>query len=188
MSEKILPAYLEGRIVGPFTDYVPPSWDVLCMRIAYDASEKSKDPKTKIGAFIVGPDHEPISFGYNGMPRGVEDTFERLQRPLKYQFIEHAERNAIFSVPRIGGPSLKGSIMFTHGLPCCDCGRAVIQAGIKTVVTHKPWEDFFAYFYDNWKESCEVSRIMFAEAGIEWRQMDEFVGRDGYINGTQFRV
>lgn len=189
MSEaKQLPPYLEGIIWQPFTNYTPPSWDVLSMRIAYDASEKSKDLKTKIGAYITGPEHEPISFGFNGIPRGVKDLPERLERPLKYQYTEHGERNAIFSVPRIGGPSLKGSIMFTHGMPCCDCGRAIIQAGIKTVVTHKPWEDFFAHFYDNWKESCAVSRIMLEEAGVEWRQMTEFVGRMGYINGYTFKV
>ena len=180
--------YLDS--IGPeFKDYIPPSWDVLFMKMVYLASRKSKDTKTKIGAVIVGPDHEPISFGFNGLPRKVNDHVpERYERPKKYLFFEHAERNAIISVARMGGSSLKGCIMFTHGLPCADCGRAVIQSGITTVVTHEPWELIFAHLYDTWKDSCYATYEMFKEAGIETRTVKEFLGVQGFINGKIINV
>jgi dCMP deaminase len=175
--------YLDA-ILGEFIDYKPPTWDMLFMRMAYLASTKSKDTKTKIGAVIVGPNNEPISFGFNGLPRKVDDTIsDRYERPRKYLFFEHAERNAIYTLPRIGAMIPKGSKMFTHGLPCADCGRAIIQAGISEVITHEPWEKVFAYLYDNWSDSCAATAEMFKEAGVVHRLLPEFVGCQGFING-----
>ena len=42
------------------------SWDQYFMTMAYLISMKSKDPSTRVGAVIVGKDHEIRSTGYNG--------------------------------------------------------------------------------------------------------------------------
>lgn len=170
-------------------DYIPPTWDVLFMRLVYEVASKSKDKKTKIGAYIVGPDHEPISFGYNGMPRKVNDDLpDRHERPKKYLYAEHGERNAIYSIVRTGGSIPKGSVMYTQGTPCADCGRAVIQSGISKVIVHTQFEEIFRYLYDNWTESCDSTAEMFAEAGIELVKLDKIIGSTGYINGKIIHV
>ena len=61
-------------------------------------AKKSKDQSTKIGAVIVGADNEIRSTGYNSFPKGLNDDLqERQERPEKYYWIEHAERNALYN-------------------------------------------------------------------------------------------
>jgi dCMP deaminase len=187
-----LPRRLINCIVGLFKDYTPPDWDTFYMKLVYEIAKKSKDPSTKIGALIVGPDKEPISFGYNGFPRKVVDSVEsypeRHQRPAKYMYYEHGERNAIYSVARVGGASLKGTTMYTQGLPCADCGRAIIQAGISEVVIHEPFELISRHIYNNWKESSDVTFEMFRESGVKVRHVQELIGVIGYVAGHEIKV
>ena len=111
------------------------TWDEYFVEMARLASKRSKDPSTRIGAVIVGPDNEIISTGYNNFVRGLDDSIkERFERPEKYYWFEHAERNAIYAAARHGIP-LKGCRMFLScWTPCTDCMRAIIQSGIKEVV------------------------------------------------------
>lgn len=140
------------------------SWDRYFMSMVYLVAMKSKDPSTKIGAVVVGPGHEIRSTGYNGPPRGVDDEVpERLIAPRKYFYFEHAERNACYSATR-SGISLEGCTMYTHGTPCADCARAIIQVGINKIVVHKYFEE--GENRPQWSESLECSRQMLAEAGI----------------------
>jgi len=108
------------------------NWDEYFLRIAGVAAQKSKDPSTKVGAVIVRPDRTIVSLGYNGFPRGVADTPERLNdRPTKYSLVVHAEMNAILSARE----SLNGYTLYTVPfMPCDRCFMHVIQAGIKRVV------------------------------------------------------
>lgn len=96
---------------------------------------KSKDPSTKVGAvFRHKKDTHPISFGYNGMPRGLDDKhIERNERPEKYQWYEHAERNGIYNVAR---PILENRIAFLSHFPNMESARAIVSCGIKKVLTH----------------------------------------------------
>lgn len=189
MATKELSPELLNCIKNEFAEYKVPTWDVLFMRLVYEVASKSKDPKTKIAAYIVGPNHEPISFGFNGIPRNVNDVLkDRSERPRKYLFYEHGERNAIFSVARVGGPTLIGTTMYTQSMPCADCGRAVIQSGISTIVTHSPYEKIFSYLYDTWTESCNTTVEMFQEAGIKCRTVDDLIGVTAYINGKVIEI
>jgi dCMP deaminase len=127
---------------------------------------KSKDPSTKVGALVVGPYREVRSMGYNGFPRGVNDSGtrhpERHTRPNKYLWTEHAERNAIYNACRVG-VSLAGCTMYVTAFPCSDCSRGIIQSGISTVI-YKPWVDVDTT--DRWITSMKVSWYMFQDAGI----------------------
>lgn len=111
-----------------------PSWSEYYFNIAHAVKLKSKDQHTKIGAVIVGPDGEIVSTGYNSLPRGINDFIpERYERPEKYNWMEHAERNAIYNAARIG-VSTKGCEMYmTCGMSCIDCARAIVQAGISKI-------------------------------------------------------
>lgn len=112
------------------------SWDQYFLNIVKEVSKKSKDRSTKVGAIIVGPDHQIVSTGFNGFPIGVnDDVEERHQRPAKYDWTEHAERNAIYLAARKGTP-LEGCTLYLmySPAPCVRCARGIIQVGIKEIV------------------------------------------------------
>jgi dCMP deaminase len=179
---------IQNCIVGDIPpNYKPPNWDVWFMRQVYLVASKSKDPSTKIGA-VITRENRVISVGYNGIPRGVNDEAkERYERPGKYMWFEHGERNAIYAASRFGGQT-DGSTLYTQGVPCADCGRAVIQAGIKTVVVHLPFERVFGLLRTNWSESCSTTKIMFGEANVELRWIYDMIGVEGYADGKVIHV
>lgn len=150
-----------------------PSWDELFMRHAYLIASKSKDQSTQIGAILVR-DGILISEGYNGICRNVKDEVpERLNRPEKYHWFEHGERNSIYNAARNGIKTM-GSVMYTQGCPCSDCGRAVIQAGIEEIVLHTPWENIWKEIKGvKWIDSNLKSYTMFEEANIKVRFFDK---------------
>ena len=142
-------------------------WDSYFVELSMVAAKLSKDTSTKLGCVIVGPDHEVRSTGYNSFPRGVNDNVvERHERPLKYKWFEHAERNAIFNAARIG-VSTKGCTLYCAWPPCTDCARAIIQAGIVEVVVET---EFPAV---RWNESMDRGEIMLSEAGVKMRRMEK---------------
>lgn len=137
-------------------------WDEYFFKMAELVASKSKDRSTKVGAVIVGPDNEVRSTGYNGMPRGVDDdVVERHERPVKYLFAEHAERNSVYQAA-MAGTTLKGCRMYVTAWPCADCTRAIIQAGIKEVIAPKPSDEF----YERWKDSMDAGLQMLNEANV----------------------
>jgi dCMP deaminase len=137
-----------------------PSWDDTFIEICGVLAKRSKDENTKVGCVIVGPDHEIRSVGYNCFPRGLNDTLpERQQRPAKYTYFEHAERNAAYNAARIGVP-LKGCICYIPGLPCADCARGLIQCGITEVVSGSN------VIPERWRAGCEPALVMLEEAGV----------------------
>ncbi|MGD9639398.1 MAG: cytidine/deoxycytidylate deaminase family protein [Alphaproteobacteria bacterium] len=122
----------------------------------------SKDRSTKVGAVVVGSKKEIRAIGYNGFPRGVDDDIDaRHERPIKYEYTEHAERNAIYNACYTG-TSLDGCTIYVTHLPCADCARAIIQSGIKTVVV-----DSQNTLRKEWEEKNQVANIMFSESGVE---------------------
>ena len=111
------------------------NWTEYFLNLAEQIKLKSKDQSTQIGAVIVGIDNEVLSTGYNSFPRGLDDNRpERQERPQKYFWMVHAEINAIVNAARIGIPIKNSIIYLTCGLPCADCAKAIINAGIKKIV------------------------------------------------------
>lgn len=134
-------------------------WDRDYMALArFWAERKSKDPSTKVGAVIVSPQNEIASMGYNGFPKGVDDSQERYaDRETKYQYVVHAEENAVvFSK----GQTLGSTIYIWPLFPCSNCAKLIIQSGIKRVVSPSITEG-------RWNESHKVACIMFDEADVE---------------------
>jgi len=147
-----------------WTEVIKVSWDSLFMSMVYLIAMKSKDVSTHVGAVVVDDNHIVRSMGYNGLPRGINDNISiRQERPEKYFWYEHAERNAIYNrtLP------LDGCTMYTNGAPCSDCVRAIIQSGIKEVVIDKKWDND-----TKWSESCDVGNVMFNEANVRVRFWD----------------
>lgn len=139
-------------------------WDNRFMELAKMISTWSKDPSSKIGAVAVNDERRILATGYNGFPKGIEDSQERLNnREQKYPLIVHAETNALMNA-LYAGVSLKNATMYVHGLPVCpDCTKLIIQAGIRRIVINK----FVMNTPENWVELWEQkSGPMFKEAGV----------------------
>jgi dCMP deaminase len=141
------------------------NWIEYFRNLANNVKLKSKDTKTQIGAVIVGKDNEIVSTGYNSFPRGLDDTIEeRQERPEKYYWFEHAERNAIYNAARIG-VSTKGTTMYlSHWFPCADCARGIINAGITTLYCDRPDDTSKSSSYI---ESFKRSKEMLIEADVK---------------------
>jgi dCMP deaminase len=113
---------------------VKASWTEYFRQIAHTVKLKSKDVDTQIGALIVGTHNEIRSTGYNSFPRNIDDFRpERQERPEKYYWMEHAERNAIINAARIGVSTNNCTMYLTCDIPCVDCTRAIINSGIKII-------------------------------------------------------
>ncbi len=163
------------------------NWNQYFMTLCYFLSMKSKDEKTKHGAVIVGQDNEIRSTGYNSFPRGIKDYVEeRQERPEKYFWFEHAERNAIYNAARIG-VSTKDCILYVEGIPCMDCARAIVQAGIKKVVVHKQYVEDQAKKEGQgiWNDHSKRTIVLFEEAFVELEYYDGEIIRNihGWRNG-----
>jgi dCMP deaminase len=107
-------------------------WDTRFLDLAKHVASWSKDPSTQCGTVIVRPDRTIASIGFNGLPRGVEDSPERLlDRDKKLQYIVHAEVNAILTAHE----QLTDYAIYVWPFqPCCQCAAAIIQSGLKEFI------------------------------------------------------
>lgn len=151
-------------------------WDQGFLRQALEWARMSKDPRTQVGAVIIGPDRETLATGFNGFPRGIEDRADRLSdRDKKNRLMVHAERNAILNAARIG-VALKGSTLYLAatdhscavwgGPPCTACTIEVIQAGVVEIVSHPFKEGPSA-----WRDDVDFARDLLKEAGVRYREV-----------------
>ena len=144
------------------TDYI--SWDEYFMGVAILSGMRSKDPNTQVGACIVSSNNKILSMGYNGFPQGCSDDdfpWCRDGEPLenKYFYSTHSELNAILNYR---GGSLEGAKIYVSLFPCNECAKAIIQAGIKTIV----------YDCDKYADTPSViaSKRMLDAAGVKYVQ------------------
>ena len=142
------------------------SWDEYFMGVALLAAQRSKDPSTQVGACIVDDDNRILSTGYNGFPYGCSDDDFPWNRDesageTKYQFVVHAELNAILNAR---GKTLGGSKVYVALFPCNECAKAIIQAGIKEVI----------YLSDKYHDtpSTIASRRMLTAAGVKLTRLE----------------
>ena len=137
-------------------------WHKRFLNLAYQIASWSKDRSTQVGAVIIDSQKKPKSFGYNGFPRAVDDDIEeRHDRPTKYYFVEHAERNAIYNADT----SLEGCTMYITHFPCSSCARAIIQKGITTVVIDAK-NNIEGELAQRMADDHQASLEMFQEAGV----------------------
>ena len=138
------------------------SWDDYFMGLAHLSALRSKDPSTQVGACIVSPERKVVGIGYNGFPIGCDDDEFPWGREgsfldTKYPFVVHAELNAILNYR---GGSLEGAKLYVSLFPCNECAKAIIQAGIRTIV----------YDCDKYADTPSViaSKKMLDAAGVRY--------------------
>ena len=141
-------------------DYI--SWDEYFMGVSMLSGMRSKDPNTQVGACIVSQNNKILSMGYNGFPMGCSDDefpWNRDGEDTKYAYVTHSELNAILNYR---GGSLEGTKLYVTLFPCNECAKAIIQAGIRTVV--------YADDKYNGTPGNTASKRMFDAAGVEYIQ------------------
>lgn len=146
-------------------------WRNRYLLLAKHFSTWSKDPSTRVGAVAVSDNGLILSEGWNGFPRGIRDTPDRLgDRQMKYHYMAHSEKNLIYNAT-YNGVCLSNSNLYVYGLPVCsECAKGVIQVGIKSVYVLTDSMNI----RDTWVESWKKTTDMFDEVGIsyEWVTMD----------------
>ena len=145
-------------------DYL--SWDAYFMGVALLSAQRSKDNHTQVGACIVNAENKVVSVGYNGMPTGCNDDVMPWERDggfldTKYAYVCHAELNAILNR---NAASLQDCRLYVSLFPCNECAKAIIQAGIKTLV----------YDCDKYSDTASViaSKRMLNAAGVRYYKYD----------------
>lgn len=149
-------------------------WDRHFLGLSLYHSRMSKDPSTRVGSVIVGPDREILSAGFNGFPRGIADTPERLNdRETKLKLVVHAEMNALLAAARTG-MRLKGCTLYLSatddsgliwgGPPCTRCVVEIIQVGIQEIVSYP-----VKAVPSRWHADLDTARLLIEEAHIGYR-------------------
>jgi dCMP deaminase len=141
--------------------------DLAYLELCRRAGDASSDPDTRVGCVVVKGGSILVQ-GCNAFPRGLDDlSGERSARPNKYDWIEHAERNAIFSAARTG-TALAGANMYVELMPCVECARAIIQAGISEVIVSA--YRMSRYNSDKYSEQHSIAELMLKEACVSVRR------------------
>jgi dCMP deaminase len=140
-------------------------WHSRYFNVAKEVASWSKDPSTQVGAVAIGTNGQILAQGFNGFPRNMKDTKERLEdREEKYKRTIHAEMNVILNAAE-SGISLRGATLYVYGLwPCHLCTLSIIQSGIKTVVARKA--DLNKA--ERWIDSVQRSVDYFHECGVNF--------------------
>lgn len=106
-----------------------PVWTDYFLGIAKVVSQRSHDIHTQHGCVITDKNNRILGVGYNGFPRGMDDQVLPTSRPEKYDWMIHAERNALSNC--VIRPD--NGIAYVTGQCCNDCIKALWQEGVTKV-------------------------------------------------------
>ena len=112
----------------------PSDWDNIFLLEATLWSRKSHDTQTQCGCVIV-KNQTPLSEGYNGFVRGIDDTVLPRVRPAKYPFMIHAEANCL-SLLKQG----EAKLLAVSYMPCSYCATMIASYRIPKVVYKNVYE------------------------------------------------
>jgi dCMP deaminase len=156
------------------------------IRQCYEHAQDSRDPSTQNAAVLAvdgidGGAHPYYkTWACNQLTRGIKETPEVWERPLKYKLVEHAERGAIYNAAREGIATSTLTLICNWAL-CADCARAVVCSGISKLVTHKQSYDHTAEgAQPMWADSYFTAYEMLAAAGVEVVMVDKFYGSNAF--------
>lgn len=143
-------------------------WDRYYLGMARQASTKSKDPSTKVGAIIVRPDKTLVSTGYNGFPRRMPDRLDWLNdRSMKYPHTIHGEINALL----MARENVEGCTLYTWPFAPCGgsetnygCAIIMAQAGIDRVVSIEASVDLKS----RWEDSHRRAEVIYEVCGMDF--------------------
>ena len=140
------------------------TWDQWFLLKCRTVALKSKDPHTKVGAVIADGTRQ-LSEGYNGFPSGMNNLGFMWERPEKYNWVVHAEENAVAWAAR-RGIAVEGGTLYCSLHPCAKCARLIAAAGIVEVVYDYDLED--AYTNRDF-HAMDLAKSIFHKTGITIR-------------------
>jgi dCMP deaminase len=155
------------------------------MRVAYYAASRSNDRSTQNGAILMNPKTKMLyGMGFNHIAECSAGALERFERPLKYQWTEHAERHSIYSAAKYGN-KIQGAHMYCCWAACADCARAIAHSGIAKLIRHT-----HEHHLDraDWLESIRVGDQIMREHGVEIEEVSGKVGAKILFNGRVIDV
>lgn len=138
------------------------------------ARDKSQDKHTQIGCVLVSPHEGVVTYATNTFTRGMVVTDEMQERPVKYSYIEHAERNAIYRCA-LKGYSTAGLVMYCPWWCCDECARGIVQSGITNFVGHHLMYELAP---NRWKESIDRGIEIMTMGGINIINWDGRIGQE----------
>jgi len=145
-----------------------PEWDDYFLGLAKAVSLRSHDVHTQHGCVITDNNNRILGVGYNGFPRGMDDSLLPTTRPEKYHWMIHAERNALSNCtirPDKG-------IAYITGQCCNDCIMALWQEGVETVIMAKNhgthlFDEEAKNRFDFFIKNTEM-KIFYKDADLSW--------------------
>lgn len=144
-----------------------PAWDEYFLKVAMLVSERATCPRMHVGCVLVR-DKRILSTGYNGSIPGddhCEDVGCMIEDNHCIRTI-HAEMNALLQCS-IHGVSTKGATAYVTNMPCTNCAKALIGAGIKEIVVFSDYHNTQAdYFLD--KANVKIRRLPMPEKIINY--------------------
>ena len=112
--------------------------DMAYMDMALRWAQLSVAHRKKVGALIV-KEGQLISDGFNGTPRGFDNTCED-EKGKTLPEVLHAESNALMKLSQ-STQSCTGSTLYVTLSPCYECAKLIVQAGVKRVVYLAEYHD-----------------------------------------------
>ena len=139
-----------------------PNWDDYFMRLAYMAATRATCSRKHVGAIIVSPDMRVVATGYNGAPSGQPSCDEVGHEIYMEHCIRtiHSEANAI----SFAGHFASGCTIYCTCIPCYDCAKLIVNAGIAKVV----YDEFYPSRYGK----SDMVPTFLRAAGLEVVQYD----------------
>ena len=137
---------------GSLSDSNRPDWNQYFMNVAKVVVSRSVCLRHKIGTVIVNDDHQILSTGYNGPPRGVKHCKDRIGGCIRdrddipsgemqeYCYGLHSEANAIAQAAR-EGIRLKDATLYCTYKPCSLCARLIVNVGITKIYYVEDYPD-----------------------------------------------
>lgn len=120
---------IEETLDSPSQPKTRPTWDDYFFGICKIVALRSHDAQTKVGCVITDVKHRILGTGYNGFPSGMKDADLPNTRPEKYDWMVHAEANALANC--VLRP--ENGIVYLPIEPCFPCAVNMYQHGIRTV-------------------------------------------------------
>ena len=136
-------------------------WGKYFMDIADKVSELADCNRRHVGAVIVR-DRRILATGFNGAMAGADhcdDVGHMMENDHCIRTV-HAEVNAVVQCAR-QGISCDGAIMYVNTLPCWNCIKTVVNAGIRII-----------RFKDIYKPEIHMDKINYARGfGVSIEQL-----------------
>jgi dCMP deaminase len=121
-----------------------PSWDNYFLKVAMLVSERATCPRMHVGCVLV-KDKQILSTGYNGSIPGDDHCDDAGCIIVDNHCVRtiHAEMNALLQCAS-HGVNTKGATAYITNMPCTNCSKALIAAGIKEIVIFSNYHDTLA--------------------------------------------